>query len=343
MAEGSDKPGTGKPRIGLVTESDLNRYLLTSVLTEAGYELSLSLDTTRLARKLEQVDEGTLDSLVDAWLLDIDEQDIQRALDLLVEHSDVPLLVSDDIPPAQESDPHQYWKRRLLEKLELVAVCEEDAGTVSPESTPGGADRVWVLAASFGGPEAIKQFLAALPERLPLAMVYGQHINTNFDQVLASAIGANHSYPVRLLRGRSFLNSGEVAVVPVDHQLRFLTRGEVIETRRPWLGQYQPCLDQVIGDLARVYRERLGVIVFSGMCNDGEVGCRVAKACGSTVWVQTPETCMSPDMPNAALGTGAVSFQGTPPELAQALAIDIGRRATAGNNSSFQALKAGQV
>jgi chemosensory pili system protein ChpB (putative protein-glutamate methylesterase) len=56
------------------------------------------------------------------------------------------------------------------------------------------------------------------------------------------------------------------------------------------------------------------------MCNDGEIGCRVAKACGGTVWAQTPDSCISPDMPNAAISTGCVSKQGTPEQLAQALA-----------------------
>ncbi len=176
-----------------------------------------------------------------------------------------------------------------------------------------------MLAASFGGPEAVKTFLDTLPA-LPLALVYGQHIEARFDSVLTAAVSSNPAYPIRLLRGRGQLRTGEVAVVPVDRALRFLPRGEVVETRRRWKGQYQPSLDQVIAELARLYRDRLGVIVFSGMCNDGEVGCRVAAACNSTVWVQTPDSCMSPDMPNAALSTGCVSYQGTPVELAQALA-----------------------
>jgi len=43
------------------------------------------------------------------------------------------------------------------------------------------------------------------------------------------------------------------------------------------------------------------------------------QASGGEIWVQTPESCISPDMPNAALATGAVSMQGTPAQLAQAL------------------------
>jgi chemosensory pili system protein ChpB (putative protein-glutamate methylesterase) len=45
-------------------------------------------------------------------------------------------------------------------------------------------DHVWVLAALLGGPEAVKSFIQALPKDLSLAMVYGQHIEENFDQWL---------------------------------------------------------------------------------------------------------------------------------------------------------------
>ena len=320
MDKGEATPGIGKPRVGLVAEKDLNRHLLVEVLDQAGYQLALSLDSARLATKLERAGEAGLDMHIDAWLLDVDEQEIQHALDLLVENSDAPLLVNDQIPPAQDTEAHQYWRRRLIEKLEVVAVRSESCESSAKDELSSGIDRVWVLAASFGGPEAVKEFIAALPVDLPIALVYGQHIDTNFDKLLISGIGASKRFPVRLLRGRSQLVNGEIAVVPADRQLRFLARGQVVETRRPWVGQYQPALDQVIAELARVYRERLGVIVFSGMCNDGEVGCRVTKACGGTVWVQSPESCMSPDMPHAALRTGSVSFQGTPSELAQALA-----------------------
>jgi chemosensory pili system protein ChpB (putative protein-glutamate methylesterase) len=150
-------------------------------------------------------------------------------------------------------------------------------------------------------------------------MVYGQHIEANFDGLLASAVGYNHSYPMELVGGEYILAHGKVAVVPADKQLRFLAHGRVVATRKPWSGLYQPTLDQVISELARIYRQRLGVIIFSGLCNDGEIGCRVAKSCGATVWAQSPESCLSADMPNAAISTGCVTYQGNPEQLASAL------------------------
>lgn len=307
-----------------MTDSDLNRHILKTVLIEGGYKLAQSLDSSQLAGYLATVDsESTAKTPgLDAWLIDIHGGEIQQALDLLIENCDLPLLVSDEVAPTQEPLAHEIWRRRLLSKLELVAIYRDDKATVvdgSTEPLSPAAERVWVLAASLGGPEAVVRFLNALAEDLPLAMVYGQHIETNFDGFLASAIGSRQDYPMKLIRGEQLLQVGEISVVPVDQQLRFLPRGRVVEIRKPWTGDYQPALDQVIAELARVYRHKLGVIVFSGMCSDGAIGCRVAKACGSTIWAQTPDSCLSPDMPTAAINTGSVGYQGTPEELAASL------------------------
>ena len=303
------------PRIGLVTDSDLNRYVLQAVLVEGSYELAGSFDTASLGQYLE-TNKSTPD--IDAWLVDIEDNQIQQSLDLLLGQSDLPLLVNDDIPPMQEAKDHQVWQRRLLEKLEVLVIRPAEAIASSPP-VDSSVNKVWVLVASMGGPDAVKRFLTTLPQALPIAMVYGQHIETNFDGLLTSAV-TGHDYPMQLASGEQQLVNGNILVVPVDHQLRFLSRGRVVETRKAWSGSYQPVLDQVIADLARIYRQNLGVIVFSGMCNDGEIGCRVAKACGGTVWAQTPNSCLSPDMPSAAISTGCVSKQGTPEQLAEALA-----------------------
>ena len=310
--------GSDSPRIVLVTDCDLNRHLLQTLLSEGGYHLSRSLDYLALDNFLAAEEKEAFD----AWLLDVGEGNIQHSLEQLLERSDLPLLVNDEIPASSDLVATDLWRRRLLEKLEVVALRADERSAVATTKVPLHElpQQVWVLAASLGGPEAVKPFLSALPSGLSLAMVYGQHIETNFDSILTAAVGGQQAYPLQLVRGEQVLQKGRVAIVPADRQLRFLPRGKVIETRKAWSGNYQPALDQVIADLARIYREQLGVIIFSGTCNDGEIGCRVAKACGATIWAQAPESCLSPAMPNAAIGTGCVSFQGTPEQLAAELA-----------------------
>lgn len=297
----------GGPQIGIVAGADLNRHVLKKLLLESGYG-ARCIDPQQLLHCLEDADQP------DIWLFDSSDPEVDKFVAQLVQHSETPFLINDEYPPTQPQALAD-WHRRVLDKLEeLVA-----SVAAMPHADFEAPTAVWVLAASTGGPEAVSEFLAALQPGLPIAMVYVQHIESGFDRVLKNALERHHHYPSTLCRGEQHLCKGQILVVPADRQLRFLPFHRVLETRNAWEGRYQPVIDQVVGDLARIYTQRCGVIVFSGLCDDGALGCRVVQASGGEVWVQTPASCVSPDMPEAALATGAVSLQGTPVQLAQAL------------------------
>lgn len=296
------------PQIAIVAGSDLSRHILKKLLLEAGCD----------ARCVEPAHwrdcQQSEDERPDAWLFDASDAQVEDLLADIIEHCDAPFLISDEIAPQQPA-AFAEWRRRMLAKLEELAATASGA-RVEPVSPP---QAVWVLAASTGGPEAVSEFLAALAPNLPLAFVYAQHIEPRFDTILANALERHRHYRSVLSRGDQSLEQGQILVVPADRQLRFLPFHRVLETRKRWEGRYQPAIDQVVGNIARLYPQRAGVIVFSGTCDDGALGCRVMQACGGEIWVQTPASCVSPDMPNAALATGIVSKQGTPAQLAQAL------------------------
>jgi chemosensory pili system protein ChpB (putative protein-glutamate methylesterase) len=297
------------PSVGVVATGDLLRHALKSLLLESGYDARL-VAPQQLRTYLQREGAGP-----DAWLLDANAAEVEELLDRIIHHSDAPVLISDEPPPPRQSAAYTLWRRRMLDKLEeLVA----SAGA-QPLAAARPPLAVWVLAASPGGPEAVGRFLAALAPGLPIALVYAQHIDAHFDQVLAAALERHKHYGINLCRGQQQLAAGQILVVPADRQLRFLPFHRVLELRKTWDGPYQPVIDQVVAQLARLYQSRCGTIVFSGLCDDGAVGCRVLQACGGEVWVQSPDCCLSPDMPQAALATGAVTRQGTPEQLAQAL------------------------
>jgi len=297
-------------RIGIVAAADLSRHVLKNLLLDSGYGASCFTREQLAAGWPEARD------IPDAWLLDAAGADLDELLDRIVSHSDAPLLINDEDPPVQQPAAFALWRRRLLDKLE-EAVASIDAG---PRPTTAAPEAVWVLAASTGGPEAVSRFLAALSPGLPIALVYAQHIEAGFECTLASSLARHAHLEVGLCRGEQRLRQGSLLVVPANSQVRFLPFHRVVATRRSWSGPYRPAIDQVIAELARLYHRRCGVIVFSGTCDDGAVGCRVAQAGGGLVWVQSPDSCVSPDMPNAALATGAVSRQGDPEQLARELA-----------------------
>lgn len=307
-APGFDR--SGRPCIGVVANSDLRRHVLKKLLLEAGYE-ACTIAPEQLPRYL------LADAQVRpaAWLLDTTDATVDNLLEQIVQSSDAPLLISDEDPPSPQP-LFVEWRRRMLDKLEELMASA--AAPVTQHAAPPPL-AVWVLVASTGGPAAVGEFIAALAPGLPIALVYAQHIDANFDRLLVDGLAQHRHYTTNLGRGEQHLRSGSLLVVPADRQLRFLPFHRVVETGKPWQGPFQPVLDQVVAELARQYRQNCGVIVFTGLCDDGALGCRIAQAHGSEIWAQSPASCASPEMPNAALATGSVSRQGTPAELARAL------------------------
>lgn len=247
---------------------------------------------------------------VDAWLLVTDGLDVDAAVALLAEVSDAPLLVVEPLFADAAPGARASWRDRVLAKLREQLLPGRDTGTQL------GAD-VWVLAASTGGPEAVRAFLAALPPALPLALIWGQHIEPGFEEGLLS--DGRGGWRVHVCSGQARLQVGSVLVAPAAQQLQIHPFGRVTCDDQPWPPPYRPSLDALVARVARIYRQRAGVIVFSGLWDDGAVGCRVMRACGGRVWVQSPESSICPEMPSAALATGLVQHQGSPPELAGAL------------------------
>ncbi len=80
-------------------------------------------------------------------------------------------------------------------RLELPAAL---AGTPLVAGEP--ARQVWLLAASLGGPAAVKEFLDALPGGLPIGFIYAQHIDAAFETALPQAVGRHSQWHVNPAR-----------------------------------------------------------------------------------------------------------------------------------------------
>ena len=81
------------------------------------------------------------------------------------------------------------------------------------------------------------------------------------------------------------------------HQIELLEGGVLSPLPDPWGGRYRPSIDQVIAKVARVYRDRGGAIVFTGMGDDGANSCTMLHHRGGQVWIQSAASCAIDSMP----------------------------------------------
>jgi two-component system chemotaxis response regulator CheB/chemosensory pili system protein ChpB (putative protein-glutamate methylesterase) len=191
--------------------------------------------------------------------------------------------------------------------------------------TGAGVQHVFVLGASIGGPEAVRDFLSALPVRFPVLFVLAQHMGEEFLELMSAQLAKAVKLTVRKPTHGERVAHGEVLIVPTTHRLQVDAEGVVTLAHLREKSQYSPSIDQVLHDVADQFGAKAGAIVFSGMAHDAIEGSEYLKSKGGTVWVQDPETCVVSSMVDGARAAGVVDFSGSPQQLAAKMIADYGK------------------
>lgn len=177
--------------------------------------------------------------------------------------------------------------------------------------------RVWVLGASIGGPEAVREFLAELPAKCPALFLLAQHMGAEFMEIMAQQLSRSTSLTVRTPTHGERVSHGDIVVVPTTHRLRVDREGVItLESLGEANLPNTPSIDQVLQDVADRFGSNAGFIVFSGMAEDAAEGSRYLAGIGGKVYAQDPETCVISSMVDGVIDTGVVSFVGSPKALA---------------------------
>ncbi len=195
---------------------------------------------------------------------------------------------------------------------------------VNTESVPNsslsanGAKQIWILGASHGGPQAIKEFLSELPAGLPVGFVLVQHIGSGVVSALVEQLNRISKLNVDKPRSGRMLKNGELLVSPVDKRVSFDQYGHIILKPIVKKTTFNPSIDLVFQEAAK-FGARAGGIVFSGMGNDGMLGVKTLREAGGTIWAQDADSCVISSMADCARKTGMVQFSASPAVLAQRL------------------------
>jgi len=335
---------TMSARIAVLADTSLQRHVLQQALSANGYQVVLNNDPGRL-------DPADLDGTeADLWLVDLAQTEDSPLVDALLERDRTLVLFGEGHAPERHSEHYPRWERRLFGKLKRlvgdsthavgprlevlrgeaprpvpVALPRALAGNESQAGTP--AVQVWLLAASLGGPEAVKAFLDALPGELPLGFIYAQHIEASFEPALSQAVGRHSQWQVRQAREGEPVRCGEVIIAPIGEELRFAPDGSLHLSGRCWPEPYSPSIDQMMLNLAQQFGQRCGVIAFSGMGRDGSAAAAYVLRQGGRVWTQRADSCACSSMPDSLREGGYSSFSGDPRELAQALVTHLAKQA----------------
>ncbi|MBU6199380.1 MAG: chemotaxis protein CheB [Xanthomonadaceae bacterium] len=191
--------------------------------------------------------------------------------------------------------------------------------------TGAGVARVVVLGASIGGPEAVRDFLGALPAGFPVLFVLAQHMGEEFLELMSAQLRKSIALTVRNPSHGERAAHGDVLIVPTTHRLQVDAEGVVTLAHLPEKMPYSPSIDQVLRDAADAFGDKAGAIIFSGMAHDAIEGSQYLKSKGGWIWAQDPDTCVISSMVDGAREAGVVEFLGAPKQLAEKMIAEYGK------------------
>lgn len=205
---------------------------------------------------------------------------------------------------ARSRTPFESWKQSLRQR---IAGARRPLGGLASAAR---AERVWLLAASAGGPAAVARFLSAVPRAAGLGLLYAQHIDPGHLHQLQRWLGRDSDWRVGIATATDFLLEGSLALVHPQRRLRLRPGAELRVLSGAWPEPYRPSIDQLAENLALTYRERAGMIVFGGLGDDGVLGSQHIREQGGEVWVQDPSDCVARAMPEAVIAAGGADYVG---------------------------------
>lgn len=176
------------------------------------------------------------------------------------------------------------------------------------------------VAASTGGPRALKSFVSALPPDLGAAVAVVQHIDGAFLDGLVRWLGEDRGGRVVVGSHGKSLHEGDVVFAPSGSHMEVTADRRTILVEGPPEGGHRPSADRLLKSAALAYGPRAVGVVLTGMGEDGARGLLAIKEAGGQTFAQDEASSVVYGMPRVAFEIGATQTVLPLPKLAEAVA-----------------------
>jgi two-component system chemotaxis response regulator CheB len=166
--------------------------------------------------------------------------------------------------------------------------------------------RILAIASSTGGPNALVEVLAHLPD-LGIPIVITQHMPPVFTGLLAQRLARDAQRECVEASNGVTLRPGVTYIAPGDHHLVIATHEAVPFARLTQTepeNHCRPAADVMFRSVAGVYGSSAVALVLTGMGEDGRRGCEVIRQHAGRVIAQDEATSVVWGMPGAVVQAG---------------------------------------
>ncbi len=220
--------------------------------------------------------------------------------------------------PAFESDRRQLVSMvRAMSGVKVVRRHGESSRPGSPPATApqnnrgkSGTVQLVAIAASTGGPAAVRAILSELPRSFPVPMLVVQHIARGFTDGLVHWLDSDTLLKVRIGELGEPALPGNVYLAPDDRHLgcRIGPSGDlrIVLDNAPPVGAFRPSASYLFRSCSEALGNEVLSVILTGMGDDGVAGLRVARSGGGYVIAQDEASSVIYGMPREAQRAGVV-------------------------------------
>ncbi|HEM56294.1 MAG TPA: chemotaxis-specific protein-glutamate methyltransferase CheB [Thermodesulfobium narugense] len=164
------------------------------------------------------------------------------------------------------------------------------------------ANKAVAIIASTGAPPQIRKIVSELDSNFDASLIIVQHMPIGFTKVFAESLNTVCPFPIsEAEEGQSlFVNAGIVA--KGGFHLRIKSDKSIyLDGKTEAYFGLRPAGDMTLETLAPVFREKLLVIIMTGMGSDGTNGAKIVKSFGGKVYVEDETSCVVFGMPGSVI------------------------------------------
>lgn len=187
------------------------------------------------------------------------------------------------------------FRRRKIKPAPSALITQVRPGTV----------RMVCIGASTGGPMALHDILAGLPENFPAPLVCVQHIGEGFMDGLVEWLASLTSLKVKTAEPGGFPEKGTVYFPPEGKHIEFDAAGRFATNPEPPFNGHRPSIDITFKSVARRFGPASIGVLLTGMGQDGADGLLEIHKAGGVTIAQDEATSLVFGMPKRAIEKGA--------------------------------------
>jgi two-component system, chemotaxis family, protein-glutamate methylesterase/glutaminase len=213
--------------------------------------------------------------------------------------------------------------RAGVESLKAAPAGGSAVARLRARRLPAGTKKVVLIATSTGGPRALAELIPDLPSPLGAGGFIVQHMPAGFTASLAQRLDRSGKLSVVEAAGGEALKPDQLILAPGGSHLRLGDDGVARLTDEAAIGGLRPRADLTIADAARLFGERLVLVVMTGMGKDGLEGAREVRARGGRILAEAESSCTVYGMPRAIVEAQLADVVVPLGQLADAIANEV--------------------